>query len=128
MPTWDEVRARLRGRLRLRFDTQHLVAVLWRLADQQNDQQEVLFEPGQVQEAPWLVITAKVFAQSCLEPDQALRHSAGMAAGSLVLVGESYFVRHAMPLSSLDFDDLERATQLIAAEAIRLRRSATTTP
>jgi hypothetical protein len=76
-----------------------------------------------VLDTPWLVMLADVFERGSLDCEKALQRNAGMAVGALVLVGDRYAVRHAMPLPTLVWSDAERAMQLIAAEAVRLRRA-----
>jgi hypothetical protein len=124
MPTWEQLRGELRAKLPLNVDEPGCMSVVWLYPDETREQQLVKLEPGTVQGEPWLVLAADVFEQTRLDPERALRRNAGMATGAFVLLGERYFIRHAVPMATLVWSDLERAMQQIAVEAVRTRRAA----
>jgi hypothetical protein len=117
--TWDEVRAHLAASSPLAVDEPGCIGVRWRLPDGQT--QLVKLEPGMVADVAWLVLTADVCERERLDFDRVLRRNAGMAVGAFALLGERFILRHALPLPSLTWPDLERALQLMAAEAARAR-------
>jgi hypothetical protein len=115
--TWDELVARLRASAQVIVDRNDLLTIIADL------EQPVCIERGQLDDQTWVVLTAGVCERAKLDYERALRRSAGMATGAIVLIGEMCYVRHAAPIATLEWDDFVRVMQVLAAEAVRLRGS-----
>jgi hypothetical protein len=118
--TWVELVARLRE-LRVTLETDGTVRFMWLVTVDPPQPQELRIELGEVGAEGWMVMTAPIFGRARMDPERALRRNGGMAIGAIALVDDAYCVRHAVPLATLVWSDLERAIRLIAAEAVRLR-------
>ena len=74
------------------------------------------------EDAPkWLVLRAEVCGERAMSPLAALRHSARLLIGALVLSGNQYILRYTLPLSDLSLPTLQHAIEYIAREAGSLR-------
>jgi hypothetical protein len=70
----------------------------------------------------WLLLRAEVCGERALSPTAALRHSARLLLGALVLSGNHYVLRHTLPLSGLDLPTLEFTLDYVVREAAALRQ------
>ncbi len=70
----------------------------------------------------WLLLRAEVCGERALSPTAALRHSARLLLGGLVLSGNHYLLRHTLPLSGLDLATLEFTLDYVVREAASLRQ------
>lgn len=75
------------------------------------------------EEAPkWLILRAEVCGERAMSPTAALRHSARLLMGALVLSGNQYVLRYSLPLSDLSMPTLQHVLDYIAREAGGLRK------
>ena len=70
----------------------------------------------------WLLLRAEVCGERAMSPTAALRHSARLLLGGLVLSGNHYVLRHTLPLSGLDVLTLEFTLDYVVREAASLRQ------
>jgi hypothetical protein len=123
VPTWTDTREWLATRYAIADLGPARLALACRMPGEPPALQQVLVEHGRALGAePWIVLIAAVQAPGAIAPEDALRHNAGLAVGALALIGDRLVLRHAAPLATLDLDALDRAIQVLAAEALRLRR------
>jgi len=123
--TWNELVLRVCADAGLTVVEPDRVGVMWRVPGEPDMLQEVCLERATVGDETWVVLTAEAVEQPHLAGEHALRRSAGMAIGAIVLVGDRYYVRHAAPVAAVGWQYLERAAQVVASEAVRLRRDLT---
>jgi hypothetical protein len=130
MPTWSDVLAHIRGRYRLQTETPQHFVLAWQIEDARPE--AAPFAPAQVQgvfgqcltvgDKSFLVLRAEVASERSVSPQAALRHSARLILGALVLSGNQYFLRYSLPLQSLDLEELDYALQYVAREAAAARQ------
>lgn len=70
----------------------------------------------------WLLLRAEICGERAMSPNAALRHSARLLLGGLVLSGNHYVLRHTLPLSGLDLATLEFTLDYVVREAAALRQ------
>jgi hypothetical protein len=83
--------------------------------------QEVSVQVDERPDGSWVVVAAAVCGRALLDPDRALRHSAGLGVGALVIAGDTYLLQAALPAEGLAPERLRRVAWLIGHEAARLR-------
>lgn len=71
---------------------------------------------------PWLIVRAEVCGERAMSPTAALRHSARLLLGALVLSGSQYVLRHTLSLSDLTLPTLQYVLEAVAREAGSLRQ------
>lgn len=70
----------------------------------------------------WLLLRAEICGERAMSPTAALRHSARLLLGALVLSGNHYVMRHTLPLAGLDLATLEFTLDYVVREAAALRQ------
>jgi hypothetical protein len=139
MTTWSEVQAHIRSHYRLQTDTLQHFILAWQIEDLALEDRAAGASPappsplgqpvvqgvhGQhltVGDKDFLVLRAEVASDRVMSPLQALRQSARLLLGALVLNGNQYVLRYSTPLRSLDLDDLDYALKYLAREAAATR-------
>src|SRR6188768_1017903 len=118
MPTWSETQAYLRGKYLIASEDEGSLELLWELGTppEQSLIQRTRVERRRAFKEPWLLIVGECCAESALDPREALRHNAKLGLATLALDGQGYIVRHAAPLETLSFADLDRALEFVALE------------
>jgi hypothetical protein len=71
--------------------------------------------------APWLLVRAEVCAETWLDARAALQRNDDQALGTLSLWDDVYYLRHTMPLVSVDADALAWTIETLARQAAELR-------
>jgi hypothetical protein len=124
MATWDETKAHLRARFKLFRDEAELVMLSWTFeGDPVVQGQSIELRPAFGE--PHAVILCDVVARAQMDPAEALAHNMTLAIGALAHDGDRLVLRHVEPLADLPFPRLDRAVELLAHEAARLRRKLT---
>ena len=121
MPTWDETKAHLRERFKLLREEPTWIAMGWTFEGDQRVQEEKI-ELRQALGEPYALISCDVIGLDQLDPREALAHNNTLAIGALALVEDRVVMRHVLPLEDLAFARLDKALELLAHEAARLRR------
>ena len=122
MTTFDEVRTYLRERYKLVTDDTRLVELTWRIHGGSAPvlQHEVV-EAVTAFGVPHVLIAAQVTSTNAMSAHDAVTHNAKLAVGSLVLVGDAYWMRAVLPIEGTTRAVLDRALEFVAHEAARLR-------
>lgn len=121
MPTWDETKGHLRERFKLLREEPTWITMGWTFEGDQRVQEERI-ELRQALGEPHALITCDVVGLDQLEPKDALAHNMTLAIGALAMVEDRIVLRHVTPLEDLSFARLDKALELLAHEAARLRR------
>jgi hypothetical protein len=122
MPTWDELRVRLRSTYSVVRDEPEAIALSWAItAGDQQVVQGVGLAPMTVEGRPWLTMIADLFAESVLQPRTALLYQDRLPFGTLVLREGVFLIRYGLPLDTLSFEEVDWTLRVLAREATRLR-------
>lgn len=122
MLTFDDVRAYLRERFKLGVDEPRRIELGWRIhGGAAPVLQREIVEPVTAFGVPHILIAAEVMAANALSPVEAVAHNARLAVGSLALVGDMYWMRAVLAIDGTSTAVLDRALELVAHEAARLR-------
>lgn len=123
MATWVEVQEHLRGRFKLAVDQPSWIGLAWRFDVPsggpllQRQRIELAHASGQ----PHALVLCDVVPEDAFPPRDALVHNMALAIGALAVHEGIVVLRHLFPLDKLDRADFDRALELMAHEAARLR-------
>src|SRR5262245_42904214 len=121
MPAWEEVRAHLRSRYQLVVDDAEWVGMVWAFTYRDlTIEQRLKVERVATEAGDWLVVRAAVCPANKIDPLDALRFSARLAIGGLIVAGEMCYLRTTFPMKTVTYEDLDRAIEYIARETARL--------
>lgn len=124
MATWDETKAHLRERFKLLREEETYMLMSWTFeGDPLVQQERIELRPALGE--PHALIVCDIGERSLMDAGEALAHNMTLAIGALAHEGERLVLRHVTPLGGLDFARLDRAVELLAHEAARLRRKHT---
>lgn len=146
--SWAELQSHVRTRYRLQRDEANYFVMGWQIeapspaagpsrspVDALIAEQAALGSPLPVQgvhvqlltaqERSFAVLRAEVCSERALAPREALLHGTRLLVGALVLSGNHYVLRYALPLGAVQEADIDFALQYIAREAAVLRGRAT---
>jgi hypothetical protein len=122
MPSWDEIRTHLRATHALVVDKTTWAGIEWAFAyDGAAFKQRVKIERAIAFQSDWVLILAAICNADQISPMSALRFNALLPIGGLVVEHGRCYLRAALPLEALSFRELDRAIELVAREAARLR-------
>jgi hypothetical protein len=128
MATWSEVEAHVAAHFRLARKEPTWFALLWDFGKPDDPlRQEVRVEQIEAFGEPWLLLVSRVCAEPLLDAKEILARNARLAIGSVALVRGTYIVRHPLRLSTLAWDELDRALLFVAREACALMGDLTRT-
>ncbi len=114
--TWDELLAQVRA-LRVTLENNGTACFMWILPGDPPVAQEVRLELGERGADVCVVVSAPVAGQGRVELEREVTR------GNIALIGEMYFVRRALPLASLVWNEFVAALDAIVIEAVRLRHT-----
>jgi hypothetical protein len=122
---WDRLQAHMRRRWRLAHDAPLHMSLAWTIgeAHEQVEQLQIV-ELDRGRAGAQVRIVAEVASSLAISPLSALEHNATLAFGALALIDGTYVLRAMLPLADLTMPTLDRALELIAHEAARLRHLA----
>jgi hypothetical protein len=121
MATWSEVSAYVAGKYRVGRSEPTWFSLLWDFGQPQDPvRHEVRVEQIEAFGEPWLLCLSRVCAEPLLDAKEILARNALLAIGSIALVRGTYIVRHPIRLSTLSFEELDRALLFVAREACAL--------
>ena len=121
MATWDEVRAHLRSALKARHDDETSASLAWHFPGCAAPEEQKV-HLVQAAGMSLLVIVSVVGPEAIMPARDALLHNRGLAFGALAVHRDRLVLRHVMPLEALNWACLDKALELVAHEALRLRR------
>jgi hypothetical protein len=123
MPSWDEVKEYVRGRFQILKEEDSWFGMAWRfpVGDGTFVTQRVKVHSTHAFGEAWLLAMADVVPEAQLDPREAIKHNRTLAIGALALDDGLYLMRHAAPLATLVWVDLDRMLEFVAHEAARLR-------
>lgn len=124
---WTDLRAHLRTKYHLAVDEEQCVGLHWRFAGATDVQREFI-TPVIVQGRPSAEIVANVVAASAMSAHEAMLLNARIAFGALCIADGFYLLRAVLPLDGVTFEVIDRALELIANEAARLRHRGVPAP
>lgn len=114
---WDDIRQRLRGRWTVEHDDPAWCGVV---IDLEHGRQKVVVKPTVGLARDQVIVAAQVCALGAAEPTTALRYNAVAPRGAIALEQGAYVLRELV-----EYDDVELAVDVLATEAMRLRRATT---
>jgi hypothetical protein len=121
MPTWTEVEGHVTAKYRVARREPTWFSLVWDFGKPDDPLvQEVRVEQIEAFGEPWLLCISRVCAEALLDAKPILERNAQLAVGSVALVRGTYIVRHPLRLSSLSFEELDRALLFVAREACAL--------
>ncbi|MFT6144899.1 MAG: hypothetical protein ACJAZO_003860 [Myxococcota bacterium] len=120
MPSWNDVRDRLRTTYKLEDDEGELLSIVWTLAD--NRTQKVVIKHFKLHERDMVEIKS-AFAKGVIpDPTELLAKNAEMPLTTVALAGDIYFVVYNAPLKNLHDDDLTFFMTSVATSADSLEK------
>lgn len=130
--SWPELQTYARKRFRLQRDEAQFFVMGWELAPVESAGtlgaepaiQGVHAQHLSASERSFVVLRAEVCSERAISPREALLQGSRLLLGALVLSGNHYVLRCALPLGALAEPDLDFALQYIAREAALLRARA----
>jgi hypothetical protein len=125
MPTWYEIRNRLRSKYQLQHDDPAWVGVGFAFPmNGKQVQQTVRIEEHKIGPIPGIRIGCEVIAANRVPPHKALERNFAFPIGALAIFQDSYVIICALPLEGLQWNALDLIMQNLAKDAAALRESA----
>ncbi len=123
MLDWATVRAHVATRFSVAASSEDALQLRWNIsrADGTVVEQAERLSAARAFGVPHVLIVCPVVAEAALPATDALRHNATLAIGALALTPDGYVMRASLPLDGLAFPALDRALELVAHEAARIR-------
>lgn len=124
MSDWEHVRSYLRERYRLARDQPEWLGLVWNLGTEAEPlPQRTKVELISAFEEPWLLVMGEVCSELAFPHRDALLHNAQLAVGALAIEQSCIVVRQTLRLATLVWEDLDWTLQIVALEALTLRRA-----
>lgn len=120
MPSWNDVRDRLRKTYKLENDEGELVSVVWTLADERT--QKVVIKNFKLNDDDMVEIKSAFAKGKSPDAKVLLTKNAEMPLGTVALAGDVYFVVYNAPLRNIHDDDLTFFMTTVATTADALEK------
>ncbi len=120
MPSWNEVRDRLRTTYKLEDDEGELLSIVWTLADDRT--QKVVIKHFKLHDRDMVEIKSAFAKGKSPDATVLLAKSAEMPLATIALAGDVYFVVYNAPLEHIDNDDFTFFMTSVATAADALEK------
>ncbi len=120
MPSWNDVRERLRTTYKLEDDQGGLLSIVWTLADGRT--QKVVIKRFKLHEQEMVEIKSAFAKGESPDATELLAKNAEMPLGTVALAGDIYFVVYNAPLENIHNDDLTFFMTTVATSADALEK------
>jgi hypothetical protein len=120
MPSWNDVRDRLRTTYKLEDDEGELLSIVWTLADDRT--QKVVIKHFKLHERDMVEIKSAFAKGKSPDAKELLAKNAEMPLATVALAGDIYFVVYNAPLEHVHTDDLAFFMTTVATTADALEK------
>lgn len=122
MATWDDVKTFIHGKFKAEDVTDGMIRMVFDVGDLRSQlvflTREALMDGAE----EWLVITSPFAPCAGTDLQAALDAASKLVCGSLAQVGNHLALKHALPLTNVDHNEILRPIQLVTTSADRLER------
>lgn len=120
MPSWNDVRERLRTTYKLEDDEGELLSIVWTLDGDRT--QKVVINHFKLQDHDMVEIKSAFAKGKSPDAQDLLAKNAAMPLATVALAGDVYFVVYNTPLENVHYDDLTFFMTTVATTADALEK------
>jgi len=124
MSNWDDLEAHVRANLKLLDVDGRALIIGWQSRNDEGgyDRQAVHVSPMTAYSEPWVVLVARIGADTLLPLHEALQLNADLTIGALALYPGFYGLRCSLNIHHLPVDDVVLFMERLALAAVEIRR------